>query len=490
MIKVDSISNNKVVLYTGIFLLGFVLRWYMIELDPFLHDWDERIHALVARNMLNDPFVPMLQQEHLMPYRIENWVYNEIWLHKQPLFLWQIALSFKLFGVSEFALRLPSALMGAASCVLLYRIAFLSFRNTRIAFLAALLWCFSHYQLELISGYVGMEHNDIAFSFYVLASIWAFYEFINKRSWQWAILIGAFAGCAILNKWLTGLLVFLPWGLFVFREFVLLKRTDQIKYFLVALVCCCIVFVPWQIYILYNFPAEARFEYLLNRKHITIAVEGHSGPWYYYIQEFTRYFGSFIILFIPFGIASIFRKMNTMHWANFIMGLFVFAFFSFIVQTKLPSFIFIVVPLFVTYLAAGFDVLITQFKLHKVYFILALPLVWFSLQPLQIRKNHLLPDSNQDRKEQNTKIYKSLPPLLKENTHLINMPSNDNIELMFYNPKVISSEKKMEIDSIKYFLNKGRQIAVFQNSISPLHIDELSLFPNFTVLKFNPVFAE
>ena len=486
MIKENSILKNNVFLYAGIFLLALVLRLYMIQLDLFLHDWDERVHALVAMHMMGNPFAPMLQQEHLSAFRIEDWVHNEVWLHKQPLFLWQIALSFKLFGTSEFALRLPSAIMGALSCTILYRIALLSFKNQRIALLAALLWCFSYYQLELISGYIGMDHNDVAFTFYVLASIWAFYEFIEKRSWKWAVAIGVFAGCAILNKWLTGLLVFLPWGILVVQEFLLHKRTDQIKYFLLALSCCGIIFLPWQLYIIQSFPNESSFEYLLNRKHISIAVEGHAGPWYYYILEFTRYFGYYILFFIPIGIASVVKKINPFHLANFIMGLFVFAFFSFVVKTKLPSFIFIVAPLFVMYLAAGFISLISLLKLNKIYFLLVIPLFFFSLNPLQIRKNHFLPDLNHDRKERNTKIYKSLGAVLQEDTHLINMSTNDNIELMFYNSKVISSEREMSIDSIKYFLKKGKNIAVLQDQIQAEFINELSAFPNFTILKFQP----
>ena len=44
-------GNIKIAL---IFLLisAFLLRLLMISLDPFLHEWDERFHALVAKNMI------------------------------------------------------------------------------------------------------------------------------------------------------------------------------------------------------------------------------------------------------------------------------------------------------------------------------------------------------------------------------------------------------------------------------------------------------
>ena len=89
---------------------AFLLRLLMISLDPYLHEWDERIHALVAKHMIIDPFKPMLIPEHLLPFDKNDVSYTDIWVHKQPLFLWQMALSMKLFGVNLVAMRLPSAL--------------------------------------------------------------------------------------------------------------------------------------------------------------------------------------------------------------------------------------------------------------------------------------------------------------------------------------------------------------------------------------------
>ncbi|HUM45950.1 MAG TPA: hypothetical protein PLD84_03410, partial [Chitinophagales bacterium] len=37
---------------------GFLLRMYAGS-DLFLHSWDERYHALVAKNMMEYPFRPM-----------------------------------------------------------------------------------------------------------------------------------------------------------------------------------------------------------------------------------------------------------------------------------------------------------------------------------------------------------------------------------------------------------------------------------------------
>jgi len=65
-----------------------------------LIDWDENIYAEVARQIVErgDPF-------HL-------WVNGQPFVEKPPLFMWEAALSFLLFGVNEAAARLPSALNG------------------------------------------------------------------------------------------------------------------------------------------------------------------------------------------------------------------------------------------------------------------------------------------------------------------------------------------------------------------------------------------
>src|SRR4051812_43809574 len=84
---------------------GFLLRWWTAHLDPFINLWDERFHAIVARNMMDSPFVPQLHINPLIPTNYANWPDSAIWLHKPPLFLWQMAISMKIFGVSEYSAR-------------------------------------------------------------------------------------------------------------------------------------------------------------------------------------------------------------------------------------------------------------------------------------------------------------------------------------------------------------------------------------------------
>jgi hypothetical protein len=57
-----------------IFLAGFAMHLYMAPYHPFLHAWDERYHALVAKNMMTHSFKPMLIVNPITVYDPEQWV--------------------------------------------------------------------------------------------------------------------------------------------------------------------------------------------------------------------------------------------------------------------------------------------------------------------------------------------------------------------------------------------------------------------------------
>ncbi|HXO30218.1 MAG TPA: hypothetical protein VOA80_22920, partial [Thermoanaerobaculia bacterium] len=66
---------------------GLVLRMYA-GCDLFLHTWDERYHALVAKHLVEHPLVPTLYDHPVLPYDYRDWRSNHVWLHKPPLALW------------------------------------------------------------------------------------------------------------------------------------------------------------------------------------------------------------------------------------------------------------------------------------------------------------------------------------------------------------------------------------------------------------------
>lgn len=260
--------------------------------DPYLHFWDERFHALVAKNCMDDPFAPKLYREWLVEqYPKDLWSHGYIWLHKQPLFLWQIALCFKLFGVSVFTLRLPSIIMSTLMIPLTYRIGSLLI-DKKLGYFAAISATFSYLLVDMVAG-GNMDHNNVCFFFYVTASLWAFMEYIRSgRQWKWLIMMALASGCAVLTKWLVGLLVYLVWGVYVLAEYHFCIKEWKIAQIVAAAMITAAVFVPWQIYTAKAFPKYFETERWLEKQHMTSVLEGHDGNATFFLKTIPyRYVG-------------------------------------------------------------------------------------------------------------------------------------------------------------------------------------------------------
>ena len=270
---------------------GVGLRLLAARLDPYLNLWDEQFHALVAKNLISDPLRPTLYARPLLPFDVGDWTQNHVWLHKQPLFLWQIALSLRVFGVNEFAVRLPSVVLATAVLAMIQRVGTLTI-NSRAGFYAALLAASGPFGLDLVSGHALTDHNDVAFLFYVAASLWAWFEMSRSRRWRWAVAVGAFAGLAVLVKWLTGLLVFAGWAVALIASRHDRRDPRSWGRLAMAFVLAVAVVLPWQIYILRAFPEEARREYAHTTRHLDAALEGHQGDVWFHWRALRDLYGN------------------------------------------------------------------------------------------------------------------------------------------------------------------------------------------------------
>jgi 4-amino-4-deoxy-L-arabinose transferase-like glycosyltransferase len=325
-------------LFLGALSLGF----FTATLDPFLNVWDEQYHALVAKSLMRNPLQPMLFPEHLMPFDSNVWTYNTIWLHKQPLFLWQIALSLKVFGLSALSVRIPSVVLFAIMPLLVYRIGKLAL-NERIGFIAALLMASAHFVLELIAGNYSTDHNDVAFLFYVLASFWAYWEYKSTGRLKWLLLVGVFSGGAVLVKWLLGLLIFPTW----FFSHIIANKEKRFyipSYFPIAgaFGVALLVFLPWQIYIFSAYPNEAAHEMELTSRHLVEVIEGHSEERFYFFKEGLRNIygrGALVPYVVLAGLILLLVRLKDRFSRSFFIIPIVIVYSVYtIAETKMPAF--------------------------------------------------------------------------------------------------------------------------------------------------------
>ncbi|MFN0033593.1 MAG: ArnT family glycosyltransferase [Saprospiraceae bacterium] len=470
-----------------LFAAAFLLRFCLISLDPFLHEWDERFHALVAKNMMEHPFKPMLRADPVLPNDYKDWVHCNIWLHKQPLFMWQMALSMKLLGVSEWAMRLPSALMGALMVLPIYRMGAILFSKDA-GYYGALLWSFAFFQLELTTGTYGMDHNDVAFSFYVGCSAWAFFEHAvsERQKLRWALLAGLFAGCAILCKWLVGGLVYGGWLAWLLAS-ADWKRLGAYRHMMLAFGTTVLVALPWQVYAYWTFPKEYAFEMAYNTKHIWKVVEGHGGGWEYHFENLDEHFGPKLWALVPMGlVAAFWGKPAPPARLLLPFGTMIFLtyfFFSFVAQTKITTYTFcaaalmyVAVGVFVQKFLANFSALRRPWA-PALLTLLALAIA--ALRPGMLMSHHIKREntsiagaSGWQNRMDNAKIYRELDQLVPEGYVVLNANGLDEMTAMFYTHRNVYEWRPDEA-LYRDMKQRGLKIAAFKdraNGQLPPHI--------------------
>jgi len=397
---------------TALFVFSFAAL-----LDPFLNMWDERFHALVAKNLMNHPLLPTLYDDPVVNMAYDRWDKYHIWLHKQPLFLWQIALSFKIFGISEFSLRIPSLILGTILVLITYRCGKLV-ANDRVGYIASVLLISSIFIIELIGGWQTGEHNDVAFIVYVSLSIWSFIEYYYSKNLKWIYLIGLFSGMAILCKWLVGFLVYFGWMILK-----ILQRKNRpwfYKDIIWSLIVTIIIALPWQIFTFIKYPEEASNAYRLNALHSTIPIDGHGGNFWYHFDKLSILYGTIAYFLILPGMFFLVKrsKDKNLIFSLLSMVIVVYLFFSF-AATKMPSFTLVVIIPILVSLASFWDYLLEYFtkllkkktlvKLIFIVSIIAALLYRFDIEYLQ-EKHTFWKETNTYSRSMvfNKKVYQSL----------------------------------------------------------------------------------
>ena len=272
-------------------LCGLLLRTYS-SADAYLHEWDERYHALVARHLMGHPLVPTLYDKPLLPYSFNEWTFNYIWLHKQPLPLWLMALSLKIFGVHAWAVRVPSVIMSVLGIQLVYDIGSTLY-DRRSAFVAAFLFSVNGFIIELAAGRHATEHIDVAFMFFVLLAVWCAVRQADTGKYVFAVGCGLAIGAAILCKWLPALIVLPVWLVLAWKKQGLKPIATNL---LIMLGVAAMVALPWQIYIFSHFHREAAYELSYNSRHMFEVLSNQQGNFFFHFDSLRIEYGDLVYL--------------------------------------------------------------------------------------------------------------------------------------------------------------------------------------------------
>jgi 4-amino-4-deoxy-L-arabinose transferase-like glycosyltransferase len=232
-----------------------------------LFDTDEGIYSEVTREMLaNQDFTTALLNG--IPF-----------FHKPPLFFWAQAVSIKILGLNELAMRLPSslaALLWAASLFLFVRRCY----DTRTAWHATLFMA-SSLLITLIGRAAAPEALVNLYLTLTLLNIYRFYLTGNKRHVYWLYM---FAGLGVLTKGTVAILIPLTVSIVFFGLQRKWKEFLRLLFNPVGLLVFGLIVIPWYLAEFMLHGEVFLSELLLMQKAETLDLKliGSTIPYYWY----------------------------------------------------------------------------------------------------------------------------------------------------------------------------------------------------------------
>ena len=227
----------------------------------------DAVQAQIARNML--------QSGDYVTARLDGVAY----LEKAPLIYWLIAFTYKLFGASDWAARLPVALSSVG-----------------LAWLTAAFgnWAFGKksglYAGLIMATCIGLflftriQIPDVMLTFTIALSMWAFLRALDEEEPHprlWALLIPVNLALGLLLKSLIGVLFPIAAGLLylIFTRQLLVKRTWQRLMPFRSLLIILLIAAPWHIIATLRNPPY--FDFTMH----SAPGEYHGFFWFFFINE-------------------------------------------------------------------------------------------------------------------------------------------------------------------------------------------------------------
>jgi 4-amino-4-deoxy-L-arabinose transferase-like glycosyltransferase len=220
----------------GIVLLILLVAFSSIALTGLngsLQNVDEVFYARIARETLE-------KGSWLVQYKD-----GAAWIHKPPMIWWAVMLSYRLFGISDFAAKLPSAIAGIVSAFLLVFISRVLFQSLRAGIISGFLYLVS---LQVYTSTHQVAADSILVM-YLLASLYFTLKGIQGNP-RWMYAAGFFNGLVILTKSPLGLVV--PAALAVY--IVIERRWALIYRFVLFFLISLVVSIPYFLYVYRKIP--------------------------------------------------------------------------------------------------------------------------------------------------------------------------------------------------------------------------------------------
>jgi 4-amino-4-deoxy-L-arabinose transferase-like glycosyltransferase len=252
--------------YGLLLAVGLVLFLWNLG-GPSLWDMDEGKNATAALEM----------------YESGNWVVptfnGELRADKPALLYWLQIVAYRVFGIGEFAARLPSALAALAALLLAYELGRALFGET-----TGLLTGLIAASTPMVCGAARFANPDALLHFFTLLTMLIFWLGHERRSRLWWLSLGAATGFGMLAKGPVG--VVLPSAVIFFLLLWEGRVHTMLHHRLVlAILAWCLVALPWYIWVVVDTKANFLRGFILrhNIDRFLSPMENHTGSPLYYL---------------------------------------------------------------------------------------------------------------------------------------------------------------------------------------------------------------
>lgn len=263
----NRILNNSFALAGIVALLAGIIFIPLIGNCP-LFDWDEINFAECAREMIVTGNYSQVQIN-----------FQPFW-EKPPFFIWLQAMSMNVFGVNEFAARLPNAVCGIFTSVTLFFIGKRLFSDR-----FGLWWALIHAGTLLPSLYFKSGVIDPWFNYFIFLSIILFVGSFHQSGYKsvlFTIIAAALLGVAVLTKGPAALLIE---GVTLFIFILITSRWKFLFHprFFLFIIITLVTSASW-FAVMYAKGNEYIIEQFINYQIRLFQTEdsGHSGPFFYH----------------------------------------------------------------------------------------------------------------------------------------------------------------------------------------------------------------
>ncbi len=295
---------------------------------PF-RDWDESIYVQVAR-----------ESTHPLVFTWKGYGLGDqqFWFEKPPLLIWMIQGSFLLFGVGEWAARLPVVLFGLG--VVMF-IAWWVRRVTDSKFAGLLtgatFFVCSHFLI--MSGVVNM---DIPLTFFAVMSLFGYVFSTSSRKYWFIFWSGLALG--VLTKNIVGLfpLLVVSSDLMLSRRW---KNVLQLPEFRWGAMLFLLIVLPWHLAETFKFGLKFWETYLSSHvlQRFALPLDSNFGPWWSYLEVFTQMpYGLLSVLGLFWGSIQAFRGVE--RYRVPVLTVLVYFFLFSAAKTKATGYIVVVYP--------------------------------------------------------------------------------------------------------------------------------------------------